>query len=64
MKHEKMTYEKAKKDIQDLLKTNPNGDFTHNIISMTLACLAKEEGNQKANDLVDELNLPYKKAAV
>lgn len=55
-------YNKIKKEIQHLLNTNPNGQFTHNIISMKLRELSSKEGKEKANELIDDLNLPYNKA--
>lgn len=57
-----MTYTEAKTKISQLLIQNPNGPFTHNIISMNLISLAKTEGKEKANELIDELDLPYQKS--
>ena len=54
-----MTYKTAKKEIKELMRTNPHGNFTHNIISLTLSSLAKEEGEEKADKLIEELNLNY-----
>ena len=55
-----MNYQSAKKEIKKLLNTNPNGEFTHNIISLTLSSLAKSEGEDKADKLIKDLNLNFR----
>lgn len=54
-----MNYKKAKEEISELMRKNPNGPFTHNIVALTLQSLAKTEGNDKADQLIQELELPY-----
>ena len=53
----KKEYEETKKKIERLIKDNPNGPYTHKIISLNLTNLALSAGFYYANNLVEELGL-------
>jgi len=53
----KKDVENASESIEDLIDENPDGPYTHNIISATLRALAKKHGYEVANRLVDEFEL-------
>lgn len=44
-------------EIEDLIDTNPNGQYTHNIISCLLRGLAEETDVESANEVIEELCL-------
>ena len=44
-------------EIEDLIDSNPNGQYTHNIISSLLRGLAEQVDVESANEIVEELNL-------
>ena len=47
-------------EIQDLIDTNPTGQFTHNIISLNLQRLAERWGEAETNEVIKELKLDRK----
>ena len=58
-----MNIEKAREEINQLVIREDdypialNGSYAHNIIGLTLECVAKEHGNEEANKLLLELQL-------
>ena len=54
------TKEACVDEIQDLIDTNPTGQFTHNLISMNLRMLADRWGEVETNEVIKELKLDRK----
>ncbi len=56
--------EDYKKEIKDYRTSHPNGQHTHQVISFSLQECADKLGKKVANDIIDELRLPFQKAVI